>query len=136
MDTTKDYYSVTGGFANRKEDLKNPTQGGNNEMLTEIREHEESTLGSGNIGRPRERSSDCLAGSGVMVEDWDDKVHGEEMGLAGPDDWISGVGRNKGSKIYPKSLGAGLTGVPRAMGTGTVLDRRNISGGSMGSIDE
>lgn len=135
-DVTKDYYSVTGGFANRKEDLKNLTQSGNSEMLTEICEHEESVLGSSKIGRPRERSSDCLTGSGVMVEDWDDKLHGEEMGLAGPDDWIAGVEMNKGSKMYPKSLGAGLAGVSRAMNTGIVLDRRNISGASMGSIDE
>lgn len=136
-DGSKDYYSVTGGFATRKEDLKIPSEGENGEA----REGEGSEAGLPKQGTSREgmRFSESLTGSGVMVEDWDDKLHGEEMGLAGPDDWTikSGKSTRKGSKAYPKSLGVlGLAGGSRATSAGTVVDRRDMSGASMGSIDE
>ena len=134
----KDYYSVTGGFANRKEDLKAPL--GKDGKLIEERESEGSEAGSAKmvIGEGL-RSRDSLSGSGVMVEDWDDKLHGEEMGLAGPDEhWGRHSGRNtrKGSKSYPRSLSADILGGLRAANSATVVDRRDISEISMGSIDE
>lgn len=140
-DASKDYYSVTGGFANRKEDLKIPSEGDNNGKLADVRESDNTEPSSAKVGTVKDgmRSSDPLTGSGVMVEDWDDKLHGEEMGLAGPDDWSIESGRDnrKGSKAYPKSLGVlGLAGSSRTTSTGTIVDRRNMSGTSMGSIDE
>jgi len=139
-DGAKDYYSVTGGFANRREDLKIPGESLNS-RLGEGCEGEGGETGPPKHGTTREgmRSLESLTGSGAMVEDWDDKLHGEEMGLAGPDDWTIKSGRSarKGSKAYPKSLGVlGLAGGSRATSAGTVVGRRDVSGASMGSIDE
>ena len=140
VDGAKDYYSVTGGFANRKEDLKISSEG-ENSGLREVREGGGSEVGPPKQGAAREgmRSSESLTGSGVMVEDWDDKLHGEEMGLAGPDDWTTKSGRStrQSSKAYPKSLSVlGLAGGSRATSAETVVGRREMSGASMGSIDE
>ncbi|KAI5798029.1 hypothetical protein DFH27DRAFT_97852 [Peziza echinospora] len=133
-----DFYSVTGGFSTRKEDLKSPHVGVKGSSLAEERESEGSEAGSGRVGSTHEgmRSSDSLAGSGVMVEDWDDKLHGEEMGLAGPSDEDLGSGeevgarRGRGAKKYPKSLGA------EGLGSAAGIAKRNMSGASMASIDE
>ncbi|KAF8455274.1 hypothetical protein BDZ91DRAFT_539591 [Kalaharituber pfeilii] len=139
----KDYYSVTGGFSNRKEDLRSP-EVGTSGKIAEGRENDGSGIGAARLENAKEgmRSSDALTLSGVMVEDWDDKLHGEEMGLAGPDDdWgvDYGKGPRKGSKTYPRSLSADsptMTGHPRAASSGTFIDKRDISSASMGSIDE